>query len=81
MHILGGIGVASLTSAVFAYRGVHVSYGKLLLSFLVVALVWEMYEYINDIVSYRDWSGWADTIKDTIDGIIGMSIAYLFIKK
>ncbi len=81
MHILGGVGVVSLANAIFVYKGTKVSYWKLLVSFLVIAFIWEMYEYINDIVSYRDWSGWVDTLKDTIDGIVGMSITYLFIRK
>ena len=81
MHIMGGFGIASLTGALFAYFQKSVSFWKLLAVYTVVAFVWEFYEYIRDVVAYTDWNGWFDTIKDFVDGLIGMSIAYIFIKK
>ena len=88
MHILGGFGVAFLTSAVFSYRKENVSYKKLALVYLIIAVAWEAYEHIHNFVAMGSWAGLRDsrmdvidTIKDIIDGYIGMSIAYLFVRK
>lgn len=81
MHILGGFGVASLTGSILSYRGEKVSYIKLLAAFLAVALIWEIYEYTRGVTDLSVLSGWLDTAKDLIDGLIGMSVAYFFIKK
>lgn len=81
MHIMGGFGVASLVSAVLTYMGRPVSFFHIFLSYTVVAFVWELYEYVNDLASYTDWNGWFDTTKDYINGLIGAGIAYLFIRK
>ncbi|MDB5259802.1 MAG: hypothetical protein JWN37_33 [Candidatus Nomurabacteria bacterium] len=81
MHILGGLGVAALTASLLAYNGVKVSFWKLFVAYIVVAIIWEAYEYIHDMLLGRVWNGWFDTIKDTIDGFIGMSVLYLFAKR
>ena len=81
MHIFGGFGVASLAGSVLAYRGMKVSYVRLFIAFSVVAVAWELYEYIHDLVIVHEWNGWFDTIKDLIDGAIGMSVYYWFQKK
>ena len=81
MHIMGGFGVASLTGAVLSYKHYKVSYVKLFIVYVVAALCWEGYEYVKNILAYSDWSGWFDTAKDLIDGLIGMSIAYFFVRK
>lgn len=80
MHIMGGFGIASLIAAIYAYNNKKVSYTKLFILYSIVAIAWEVYEYAQDIVMYTDWSGWLDTLKDYIDGIIGISLAYLFIR-
>lgn len=81
MHILGGVGVASLAYSVFSYKKIKTSYKNLIVAFLVIAFVWEVYEYILDKNIYDTVSDYLDTVWDTINGIIGVSIAYLFIKK
>ncbi len=81
MHIMGGFGVASLTGAILSYKGNSVSYKKLYLTYIMIAVTWEAYEYIHDVMFAQDWGGWVDTIKDLINGFIGMSIAYLFVRK
>ena len=81
MHILGGFGVASFVSAILSYRGITISFGKLCLAYFAIALVWESWEYYMEVTSYIDWEGWLDTAKDVIDGFIGVSAAYLFIRK
>jgi hypothetical protein len=81
MHIMGGFGVASLTGAVLSYKGMKVSYAKLFIVYIIVALTWEVYEYGINMLTQGEWSGWFDTTKDLIDGYLGMSFAYLFVRK
>ncbi len=81
MHIMGGFGVASLTGAILSYKGKAVSYKKIFLTYIVVAITWEVYEYVHDIIVGQEWNGWLEVIKDLFDGFIGMSIAYLFVRK
>jgi hypothetical protein len=81
MHIMGGFGVATLAASVLSYFDKTISYKKLFLAYLVVAITWESYEYIHDLMLHREWNGWFDTIKDLIDGAIGMNFAYLFVRK
>lgn len=81
MHIMGGFGVASLTAAISTYFNKPVSFKYLLAVYIAVAGVWELYEFINDMQHFTNWNGWFDTVKDLVDGFIGMSIAYLFIRK
>lgn len=49
--------------------------------YLCVAIAWEAYEYIHDMIKVLVWNGWPDTIGDLANGWIGMSIAYLFVRK
>ncbi len=81
MHIMGGFGVASLASAVLTYFNKPVSFWKLFIVYTVVAVAWELYEYVQDIVTYAEWNGVFDTAQDYVNGLIGMSIAYLFVRK
>jgi hypothetical protein len=81
MHIMGGFGVTSLVAAILSYKGIKVSYTKLFISYIVVAIVWEVYEYFHNVAIRGFWSGWTDTVKDLFDGLIGMSFAYLFLRK
>lgn len=81
MHIMGGFGVASLTGAILSYKKKNVSYKRLFIAYAIVAVSWELYEYVKDIMAITEWNGWFDTIKDLIDGLIGMSIAYFFVRK
>ncbi len=88
MHIMGGFGVASLTGAILSYRGSKVSYFKLFAVYFVVAIVWEAYEHIMNYIHLNIWYGLrtpsvdiVDTVKDLFDGLLGMSAAYLFVRK
>lgn len=81
MHIMGGFGVACLAGAVLLYNNKPVSFKKILIAYLVVATTWEVYEYIQEMLVGVEWNGWFDTIKDIIDGFIGMTVGYFFIKK
>ena len=81
MHILGGLGVASLAISVLKYFKMEVTFYKIIASFLVVAILWEIYEYVYSLYGTYIWGGWLDTIKDIIDGFIGACISYRLIKK
>lgn len=88
MHILGGFGLAFLTSAVLALREKKITYTRIVITYIIIALAWEVYEHVHNYISLGLWNGlrspredMIDTIKDLIDGLIGVSIAYLFIKK
>ena len=81
MHLLGGFGVASLTGAILAYNRSPVSYWKLFVAYAVISVAWETYEYAHDVVRSLEWNGWPDTMSDLINGWIGMSIAYFFVRK
>jgi hypothetical protein len=59
----------------------EVSYIKLVTVYLLVAVFWELYEYIHDLMIVREWNGWFDTTSDIINGGIGMSVLYLFVRK
>lgn len=81
MHIMGGFGVALLTGTILLYKRMKVSYLRLFIVYILVAVLWEVYEYTHDLIVMNEWNGLFATIKDLIVGFIGMSIAYLFIKK
>ncbi len=88
MHIMGGFGIATLTGAMLSYRGVKVSYAKLFVVYILIALAWEGYEHILNYINLGTWYGQRlpvvdvrDSVKDLFDGFIGMSIAYLFVRK
>lgn len=81
MHILGGFGVAVLVESILEKNNKKVSYTKLFVVYMVVAASWELYEYINNLTNFLPQNGWFDTVKDIIDGFIGMNVAYLFTRK
>jgi hypothetical protein len=81
MHILGGLGVASLVYSILIYLRKPVTLLPIIVSVFVVAVTWEIYEYVRGVVIYDRLSSYLDTVKDLIDGTIGAYIAYLVIKK
>ncbi len=85
MHIWGGF----LFGLLFIFYIDYKNRGKLfykqnilyIFAFVfVIGLAWELYEYINDVVNYRDWRGILDTVKDLFDDIFGSFLAYIFFK-
>lgn len=81
MHILGGFGVAALTLSIGKYRKKSVSVVSMILAYLCVAVGWELYEFVHDIIDSRVWNGWQDTLADIFNGAFGAWIAYYFLKK
>lgn len=81
VHIMAGFGVASLTNSILSYRKIKVSYWKLFIAYIFVAIAWEIYEYFNNVNTISGWSGWFDTIKDLVDGWIGMTTVYFLVRK
>lgn len=78
MHILGGIGLAFLMHAIFTYNGYKLSLLKFIIIYSVIALCWEIYEYERGVMVYDSIYKWLDSLKDYIDGIIGVYIVYYF---
>ena len=81
MHLLGGFGVAALTAGILKYTKHPVSFAKVVAVYLLIAVMWEAYEYIHDLVRMVVWNGWIDTTKDVFMGGVGASIAYTLMKK
>ena len=81
MHILGGLGVASLAVSVLKYLKIEITFWKVIVPFFVIAILWEVYEYVYSLYGTYVWGGWFDTIKDIIDGFIGAYISFYFSKK
>ena len=81
MHFLGGFGVATLAISYFHYKKKSYSFIQIFMCYLCVAIVWELYEIIHDMIRVTMWGGWEDTISDVINGGIGGTLAYLLFKK
>lgn len=81
MHLLAGFGVASLAGSIISYYHGSASYWKLFAAYAIIAIGWEIYEYTHDILRGLVWNGWSDTLSDFLNGWIGMSVAYLFVRK
>lgn len=81
MHVLGGFGVASLAVALLLLRKKRITIMPVLVSFFVIAVAWEVYEYSLDVQAFRPWIGWTDTTSDIINGLIGALVAYGIARK
>lgn len=82
MHVLGGFGVASLCMSIsYYYNNKKISLLSMLVLYLIIAIGWELYELMHDIVRNTSWGGWGDTLDDIFNGAIGASVAYYFLKK
>ena len=91
MHILGGFLFGCLF--MFFVEMVSLDYVKinflkrfepkllhLFYFILFVGVTWEIYEYMNDIVNYREWRGVLDSVKDLFDVCLGAFGAYYLLK-
>ncbi len=81
MHVLGGIGVASLGYGIVSYAGKNPTFWRIFIFYTIVAIAWELYEYSRDLLNDQPWNGWLDTTSDFLNGAIGAIIAYRLIRK
>ncbi len=82
MHVLGGFGVVSFFMAIAAYGKQKFTITQVIILYLCVAFLWELYEVVKDvIVNHVSWNGWSDTLFDVVNGGIGAVVAFLFLKK
>ncbi len=81
MHIMGGFGVASLALALIHYKKKPALLSYVLLTYLFVAISWELYELLSDVVRGSEWGGWPDTLSDIFNGGVGAFVAYFLYKK
>ncbi len=86
MHIFGGF----LFALLFIYFSIYkkssskylsINYKNILLFVLFIGVIWEVYEYLHDIMRDQVWRGWTDTIKDLCNDMFGASIAYIIKRK
>ncbi len=80
MHVWGGFLSAWFAGACIKYWNQDISYTAVILSFLVIAFVWEVYEYIIDTKEYLS-KGFLDTVADIINGVLGATAWYFLLKK
>jgi len=81
MHILGGFGVVSLALAVAAYKKHKITCITAMAIYLCVAVGWELYEMIKDLVNNTTFGSWQDTLSDIVNGAIGALVAWYLLKK
>ena len=83
MHILGGLGVSFLVHAVYSYKeSKTVSLKYILYIYCIIAVAWELYEYIRGAMTYsRGLMDYLDTVKDFIGGGIGVVIGNTLLKR
>ena len=82
MHILGGFGVALFVMAVTMQAKQKLSLIQVLVLYLGVAIAWELYEFVKDVVLHRvAWNGWHDTLLDIVNGALGAIAAFFILKK
>ena len=80
MHVIGGA-----ASGIFFYFLSNRHHGEALkislVATLIVAILWEFYEYYIDFANVNEWNGWGDTLSDIALGLVGAYIAISFSKK
>lgn len=90
MHFVGGFVSAWSVALLLAYMLAHIAYAhklqnkKYVIIFwgtFVIAVLWEVYEYVHDFFSiYTFQNGWSDALSDIMFGLIG-AIVYIFLYK
>lgn len=81
MHVLGGFGVVCLVFSIARYLKKSISFKVVIFSYLIVAIGWELYELVHDIIRQTEWNDVTDTVADVINGALGGLVAYFFFKK
>lgn len=82
MHVLGGFGVASFVMAVTIHSKQKLTLTQVIILYLCVALTWELYEFVKDVVvRHTEWNGWNNTLLDIVNGALGAIAAFFILKK
>ena len=89
VHIVGGFGIA-LMALWISLKIRHIDnilgYKKkallvMLVTVLIFAVCWEIYELIFKITSLHNIGYWKDSLSDVFDGLVGGIIAFLYFTK
>lgn len=89
IHFLGGFWF-SLTSLWISLKVKHIDnilgYKKkalfvMLISVLIIAVFWELFELIFNITSIHSIGYWQDSLSDILNGFLGGMIAFLYFTK
>lgn len=81
MHVLGGFAFGFLFISIFEFKSFKVSFLAIALSVLFVGIVWEVYEWVSDIINLRTYGGWVDTVKDIFDDMLGAYLSFKLCQK
>lgn len=71
LHVLGGFWSALAVAWFFSLFGVRLSFFLLFLLVLLIGISWEAFEYVFEIGGSNFMSYEVDTVKDTINDLIG----------
>lgn len=86
MHIWGGFLFGTMFVYVYEYinrdkLSERINLKHLLVFVFLIGVIWELYEYVFDVIGHREWRGLPDSLKDLFDDLLGACLAYLFISK
>ncbi len=81
MHVLGGFAFGFFFISLFEFKSFKFSLLSIMLLVLFVGIVWEVYEWVSDIINLRTYGGWVDTIKDIFDDMLGAYLSFKLCQK
>lgn len=81
LHILGGFWSALAIAWFFSVFGVRLSFFQLFSLVLLIGISWEAFEYIFGIGGSNFMSYEVDTVKDTINDLIGGVLGAALVRK
>jgi len=80
MHVIGGF-LAYGFLVNLSIKKKKLSFLMILSLFLLGATLWELNEYFVRGVVQKSWYGFFDTVKDYVDGVIGLLCAHYYFHK
>ncbi len=81
MHILGSFAFGFFFISLFEFKSFKFSLFNIIFLVLFVGIVWEIYEWVSDIINLRTYGGWVDTIKDIFNDMIGAYLSFKLCQK
>jgi hypothetical protein len=78
VHMLGAFLFTNLFLQ--AIKSKYIDFRNVLIFILFIGIGWEFLEYIKDVINLKSFVGWADTLKDLLNDILGAYLAFLFYK-